>query len=1379
MESGDGSTQTLTPTSLATSPLRLLGYAAILIAAAFSQRGSDLVADTKFDLVTNPLGFLSRGVHLWDPIAAFGQIQNQAYGYLWPMGPFFLAGKLIHLPSWAVQRSWWALLLCVGFFGVLRLAQRLGLGTPLTQVVAAFAYVLAPRVTSLLGSTSVEVWPMAVAPWVLLPLMWGTAGGSLRKAAALSALAVACAGGVNAVAVVAVLPLGVLWLLTREAGPRRWQLLALWTAFTILATAWWWAPLLLMGKYSVPFLDYIENATITTLPTGLTHTLLGVSDWVAYFATADYPAGSLIVSTAFLLVAAATLAAGGLLGIGASDNPHRRFLVLGVLCGVALVGFGYAGDWSGFGAEARRAALDGSLAPLRNLHKFDVVLRIPLVLGFAHALAVVPKRLEEGGSLLAKRMLWADAVLMLVALSFPWVNGVIAPGPGVSSVPGYWKQAASYLAETNDGTVSLELPASSFGVYIWGNVHDDVMQGLARSPWAVRNAIPLAQPGNVAMLDAVTRVIESGHPDPGLANFLASNGVGRLVVRNDLDRLATGAPDPGYVRSVLTRTPGITKEAGFGPISGEPSYRYIEADGGSLRLTAANTMASEGEVIEVYRVDGAATASITTDPKTIIGDPAARLSPDVAALTGPSVLATTSTAEAAGQVLTDGLKRREVNFASVRWNQSSTMSADRDYLLSGKEHFHRISPDDPTWQTTQSWVGDVDRVWSSSSQADANALPPLDVGTNPAAALDADAGTSWQSARQSAGTGQWWEVRFSAPRTLTSVTLSVPTTSLRMRLLEFKSGRVAVTRPAPLPGSSQKYDLPFTNARSLRISVVGKTTPEAGSVAFSEVLIDGIAPQRMLVLPRPVPGRPVDEIALQRDADRLGCVDIEGNLACQRLLATQGEDGDSLNRRFYIPGNTTYIASARASLRSTPAAWRAILADAALRVTASRGASDSFEAQPGAMVDGDPGTTWIASDKAPVISLRFDQPRRIDSLEFALNNAAPASSLRVVRLVADGGRDRRVTIPEDGLIRLPGWQTQSLRIEVSGVVRSLRTDNQTFKINPAGVSEIKINGASPTPPGDLSLTCGQGPQLQIAGRTVATSMVADRAALMRGASVPLTICGDSEISMSGLTDVVAPPSAALRVDSVTLVRDGAAAAQVAPLVVRRDATGAPRSVQVVADLGATQAQRLLALPQNANAGWAATLQGKRLTSVTVDGWKQGWWVPADAAGTITFSYLPATSLTIALLLGLLGALLVLIAAVAPDPRRAAPLLSHPRPSGWVHAALVMGVLAVLGGWLGVGLGVAALLAFTRARGFAGWGALSGVGLLAATAAVAWGPVRDADSAALWGQAWALAALSLVGVAALADCYGRFPISVRRTHTPDESVDESVETVSDS
>ena len=155
--------------------------------------------------------------------------------------------------------------------------------------------------------------------------------------------------------------------------------------------------------------------------------------------------------------------------------------------------------------------------------------------------------------------------------------------------------------DTDGGAVALEVPAATFGVCTWGNVHDDVLRGLADSPWAVRNVIPLAQPGNVAFLDAVGQVIESGRErDPWLP-FLAENGSARLVVRNDLNRLQTGAPDPAYVRSVLIHSPGITLAESFGPTVGAPStyspagrVRVVEGTGISARPDPSTSMTSTG-----------------------------------------------------------------------------------------------------------------------------------------------------------------------------------------------------------------------------------------------------------------------------------------------------------------------------------------------------------------------------------------------------------------------------------------------------------------------------------------------------------------------------------------------------------------------------------------------------------------------------------------------------------------------------------------------------------------------------------------------------------------------------------------------------------------
>ncbi len=394
----------------ATSRLRMWGYCLALVALSFVQVPGRIVGDTKLDLVVDPAGFLARTGQMWDPTAAFGQLQNQAYGYLWPMGPFFALGDLLTIPPWVVQRLWWATLLCLAFVGVVKLARALEIGRPWTHVVGGFAFALSAHVLTLLGPTSVEAWPTAWAPWVLLPLVHASRDWSPRRGAALSALAVAMCGGVNAVAVSAVLPLGVLWLATRERGRRRLQLFGWWVLFTTLATLWWVVPLLLLGRYAVPFLDYIENAPITTLPTSLPDALGGTSDWVAYLGSQDWVAGHLLGTTPFLLVNAAVVAGAGLAGAVHRGNPQRQFLFLGVLAGVVLIGFGYTGPLSGWWSGERLGLLDAELSPFRNLHKYDVVLRLSLVLGLSHFLTLVADsaRRAADGALLQRMTVLGD-----------------------------------------------------------------------------------------------------------------------------------------------------------------------------------------------------------------------------------------------------------------------------------------------------------------------------------------------------------------------------------------------------------------------------------------------------------------------------------------------------------------------------------------------------------------------------------------------------------------------------------------------------------------------------------------------------------------------------------------------------------------------------------------------------------------------------------------------------------------------------------------------------------------------------------------------------------------------------------------------------------
>ena len=149
--------------------LPLVGAVALVL--TFAQSPGQISPDTKLDLTANPLRFLARAANLWNSDLPFGQAQNQAYGYLFPHGAFFLAGDLLGLPGWVTQRLWWALLLTVGFWGLLRVAEALGIGSTSSRVIAAVAFALSPRVLTTLGSISSETLPMMLAPWVLLPVI--------------------------------------------------------------------------------------------------------------------------------------------------------------------------------------------------------------------------------------------------------------------------------------------------------------------------------------------------------------------------------------------------------------------------------------------------------------------------------------------------------------------------------------------------------------------------------------------------------------------------------------------------------------------------------------------------------------------------------------------------------------------------------------------------------------------------------------------------------------------------------------------------------------------------------------------------------------------------------------------------------------------------------------------------------------------------------------------------------------------------------------------------------------------------------------------------------------------------------------------------------
>lgn len=1276
--------------------VRRVGGGAALVAAAFVQAPGRLSPDTKLDLLVDPVAFLARAWTLWEPQGAFGQLQNQAYGYFLPMGPFFALGHLSGIPAWVTQRAWWALLLLVAYTGFLALADRLRIGTPGTRILAALAFALSPRAVTELGGISAELWPTAVAPWVLVPLVAAREGGE-RRAAARSAVAVACAGGVNAVAVGAALPLAVVWLVTGTVGRVRRRVATWWAVLVPAAIAWWLVPLVLLGRYSPPFLDWIESSSTTTSVASLPQALRGTTHWVAWLrgSLTVWPAGGELVSSGLLVALGWAAVLLGLAALLMRSTPHRAFLVGGVVVGVALLTVGHVGAATPPWAGAVRDLLDGPGAPLRNTHKFDVVVRLPLMLALAHAVAAI--RLPVLASApWARHGVRFVAVCAVAGTAVPALAAGLPARGTFTEVPPYWSQAARWLATNDDGGRTLVVPGAPFATSLWGDPRDEPLQALARTPWAVRNVVPLSSAGNIRMLTTVEQQLSTGRGSPGLAAYLARAGVTRLLVRADLAGVPGSTPRAVTVRSALSGSPGLVARARFGPpVGGARVGDAVVDDGLDVTVPALEVWQVEAPTARAQVWDAGSVVRVAGGPENLLAlDDAGLLDGRPVVLDGDPEAAGLRVATGDGGaplVVTDGPQRREATFSAVRDVWSAPLTATAPWSARRAAHDWTVF-DGP--QVVARYAGVADVTASSSAGAAAS----------PWALLDDDPLTQWRTAVLARGT-PWWQVRFTASRLAPATVTVTPAARSGVTAVDVvtETGRRR-TSMSPDGGPAREVEVPPGPTRWLRIELTGRRpalVPE--QPGLGAVTIPGAAPARPLRLPA-VTDPPTDVVLRTARDGADGCVLLGDRPLCGSTLARPGEEDLRLDRVIPLPAGGYRVG---AQVRPRPSqAWDAQLRPLGdpLVATASSRRSEEAAERPQAAVDRDLGSGWVASalDPAPALTLEWSGRRAVSA--FQLQTDAALAVSRAARVtVTVGGRARSAAVGTDGWVRFPAMTGTSLTLTVTErrVQRGVDPDRGVVEL-PFGVSEVVVPALDDLRrPLDLDartgVACGFGPDLVVGDVTVPTRVEGTVRDLLERRAMAAVPCGRGRSAGTGRDAAarVSVPGGDLRVtvaatplwrpESVRLRgAEGLPAATPRPVTVRRwDAEHRTLAVPAAATA------RLLVVHENANPGWRATVAGRPLTNVRVDGWQQGWVLPAGPAGTVELTFAPGTGYRLALVLG--GVLLLGVAALAaPRRRRRAATGDVPVPdaapapvrAGMSRPALVTAAaaLVVAGGW---------------------------------------------------------------------------------------------------
>ena len=1231
------------------TPRLWLWLAAIpVLIGVMLQNVGQIVFISRLDRILDPITMASRSIVLWNPYADMGSIQYQSVGYWIPFDAVFSLGVVTHTPTWITERLLVAALMIVAMWGCVRLADALTLGTRPFRVLGGLGYALSAVIISRVAQQQIFAMGAVFLPWSLVPLVRGAARGSTRTAAARSALAIALMGGANAAVTLAMIPIPLLYLLTRARGPRRASLLRWWIASVPMAVLWWIIGLRFFGAYGPNIIQYTETVGTTTGPTPVFEVIRGTADWFARLSIngVALPSGNSLAFRAIPIIGTTLLAAMGLAGLSSRRLPDRRFLVIVFLLGVAVVGGGFGGLFGNPLTDQYRTLLGGVLAPFRNIYKFQAWVTLPLILGSVHALSRVASLSILTRSNLRRALLPTFAALVVVASAFPIWTNLLTRGNGFTGEPQAWVDARSYLDAERTGRV-LVVPGLSQQQFDWGYTQQLPLQWDADITWATRAQAPLGGPGNIAYLDAIERALSSGG-DPGLVSFLQRGGFSQVVVAADSDFRAYGGADPQTMATALTAS-GLTIEASFGETGyGFGELHQIEIFGvpdariAQTYATSALTWLS-GDIESVLRM-----------PTKLFGDrPYLLTSGKVPSALNPSQW-----------IVTDGNQRVATNFGRNRNNRSYVLGPFETQVNGVALKGLQLRPSPVESQTVQTLTG-IHRI--SASSVGPGVVDKAMPDSQPANVLDGNPFTSWRPNRLTIEKGddwgtadQWIDIEFDAPRVVDplaiTLLLGVYGNPVPIEVsTETDNGRVTSSLE-PINTAQPLAVAPGVTSR-LRVTISGDSYHRFNDlIGISELTLPGEPILRSLRVPNDLDGQ-----FEGADANTPAWV-------FTRELRTDATHGASNIRDFAVPHSASVDAVATGSVNDPADVLRILNGITWMSVDADSTLFDAPTLAPRNLIDNDPSTVWISANpiddpnRRPVVTVSWLEPRVVSKLRLDLDPqfATPTS----VTVTVNGEVFER-TPAADGSFEVPDTLTVAVQFDLH--YEPPVPAEPTLR---AGLSGIEVAAIADLyePPinrnASFTLDCGRGPSVVIDSTKLDYSATTTYGDLMDHRPATLEPCAQPTFDLvEGEHRVTMNPSPrGLTIDQFVLGNEPTLSNTIETS--RTISLGRWGNTIRRATIGAGD-ENLFVVNEVFNRGWEARLDGVRLDALEIDGWRQAFVIPAGAGGELELTFTPNRPYQAGTAAGF--GLLVLLVALALVPRRRPDALAPVGPGRWPMA----------------------------------------------------------------------------------------------------------------
>jgi arabinofuranan 3-O-arabinosyltransferase len=1295
----------------------------------FLSQPGRVAADTKQYLYLDPGRLTTRAASMWDPNTGLGTVTHQNIGYLLPMGPYYSLISWLGIPMWVGQRIWMGSLMLAAGTGVAYCARRLGLEGA-GRGVAAVAYTLTPYILDYLDRISAILMPWAALGWLVGLSLSAVRTGRWRHPARF-ALVVALVGGVNATSILLVLaaPAVVLvhttWV-SREVTLRR--ALATGGRIAVLCTlvsVWWAAGLWAEGRYGINVLRVTETVPTVSSTSSAAEVLRGLGYWYFYGwdkvqpwtqQSLPYTQSAWLVAVSFAGPAVAVL-------LGLVTRWVYRSLCLvwvGVGTVVAVGAFPFAHP-SLFGAAIKGASAGSTIAlAMRSVDRIVpmVVLGLALLMG-SGVTAIYLRR--PGAGLVAGGM-----SLVLVGANLPslWTGGLIASNlTRPSQIPSYWTAAADYLNQHDTATRVLGLPGEDFGAYSWGVTADPVPPGLLDRPYVSRMVVPAGTPASADLVRALDEPIQEGtlYP-PALAPMARLMGVGQILLQSDLQYERYHLPLPQVLYPEITSADtGLGAAVNFGAPNPAPQIRYPLWSELRLGIPTGTPEPPALSVLTVGDPRALARTESAGTPIVLAGDGSGVVEAAGAGLLGgdePILYAadTPPIPTGATLVLTDTNPLATARWGSLRDNGGEVQVPGTPNLdTNPSDYTLPVFPGETTADQTVAQVGGLD--WVTASQyGDSLSFTPEN---RPFNAFDGNTSTAWTFGAHEAVAGIRLDTRLATPVTTDHVVLHQVRqlgqvkrriTGVTLRFDGRNPVNVALTS-ASLGLSGQTVSFPAHTFSDFELTVngatlgAGKRYDGLPQVGFTEISIPGVGPaSEALRLPTDLSGPDSDGHPLDVLMNR------------QRAIEPPRHDPEpAMRRTFDLSSSRTFSVAGTAEVNSGDSDYLidqlvglipppAVPPGQATVVTANSSTrlDEDRAARANAALDGNPATAWIAEtgpQSGEWLQLGLSQPASFDHLDLqVLNDGRHSLPSRITISTPAGSRTVDLADPPVGTgrpanstslipVTFPALTGSNIRLTVDAVrpVRALdyySTYAGLTDIMPVGIAELGLPGVvEPATPAQVPAVCSTG-LLQIDGRPIDLEVTGRTEAALGGAQLALRPCGNSARGVvlgPGRHTVTTSPRLPLgwSIDQLWLGSDanGSAApvdsttgqgpqAASPPVTVRdQNRTSMTLSVQ------GTGRPFWLVLGQSFNSGWQATVGGHSLGAPRlIDGYANGWYVPARAAGqplVVHLTWAPQRVVWIAIGTSAAAVLLCLVLARASRRRLTSDHFgAAPEPASW-------------------------------------------------------------------------------------------------------------------